>query len=207
MKTSSTVRLSCMAIVIAFMALAPASAAQIRYEQMWDAAAQPEVQGNIITTAFWDDSTITGVGREFVTLTYFGVLRELNGIGQNFSTALLPGPEAPPPSAGGPNTMAAFYQDGVLQVVGNVTGSGNGFVSLTSDGTTPNGLGVSFRQRAGIYQLLYALPVSGQWNYNLVSSEIIVPSPDPVPLPGAAIPFLFGAAMIGAARRFAKTVS
>ncbi|MEM6745878.1 MAG: hypothetical protein AAF608_00505 [Pseudomonadota bacterium] len=195
------------ATVLALLSIPSANAATIRYDQVWDAAAQPEVQGILKTVAIWDDSSITGVGQEFALLDSFSVARELNGIGQNSSIALLPGPTAPPPSAGGPNTMAAIYQNGVLQVVGNVTGSGNGFVSLSSNGVDPNGLGVAFRQKAGFYQLLYALPVSGRWDYNLVSSTIVDPPADPVPLPGAAIPFLFGAGVFGAVRRFAKKIS
>lgn len=192
--------------IVIMLAIAPAiiqsaSAAPVTLRQYWDASAIPDVLGELTTTARWDDSDITGVGAEFVFLSQYTVLRELNGIGQSFEYALLPDPADVFTQSR--NTLVANYNNGVFQNVGVISHGGNGFVSLSFDLVNPSGTGVGFRQAGPEFQFIYPLPVSGIWYFNLDRSEFETTSPPPaeVPIPGAAILFLFGASMLGVARR------
>lgn len=180
-----------------------ASAAPVTYRQYWDPAAQPDVQGDLTTTASWDDSSLTGVGIETIFLSQYTVLRMLNGVGQSFEYALLPDPADV--FSLQLNTLVANYENGIFRGISVISHGGNGFVSLSLDGVNASGTGVGFRQKAADFQFLYPLPISGLWNYNLQRSEFLTQSPPPapttVPIPGAAVLFAFGAAMIGYVRR------
>jgi hypothetical protein len=196
---AKSIRFIAIAAAAATAMIQSASAATVQLQQFWDAAAQPNVLGEFTTYAIWDDSSITGVGAERVYLDTYYMARTLNGVGQSAEFALLPDPADVFPLQ--LNSMVASYNNGVLQGVGVLAHSSSGFVSLSFDRVSPSGTGVGFRQAGPEFQLIYALPVSGIWYFNLDDSRTVLttsaPLPTPVPIPGAALLFAFGVAMIG----------
>ncbi len=152
-------------IFLLFLLPQLANAATVRVDQQWfrfiqiGAFTDPNLVAN--TVAFIDSSTVAGVGIELAPLTYFGLSYIDNGLP---TTSVI---------ATTPSDVTAQFQNGIFEFF-----SGN---------TTPwnvSGAG-GFNVNTAIGELFWLFPGSGEWEFRLQTTDVILPAA-PVPLPATA---------------------
>lgn len=178
-------------VLIAFSMVASARADIIRVEQLWygfqpiGGITNPSITVN--TRAVFDDSSITGVGIERVPVSFFDMAVYLNGIGQNYNVADFPDPI----SLIEEGNMAAVYQNGVFQLLGNVSTGGAARVTIR------NGNGGAFAGGINVAggELIWSFPISGTAEYRLQTTTVVNTTPQ-VPVPAAIWLFSSGLLML-----------
>ncbi|MEM7539958.1 MAG: hypothetical protein AAF384_00070 [Pseudomonadota bacterium] len=168
------------------------SAATVTLRQSWQQSGVPLSTATTFTQ--WDDSSLTGVGTEFViALDTFSMAHFIDGIGQSSNRPLLPF-ELPIDNG----DLAAVYQDGVFSWLATL-GTGNARFSIVNASVgSPSGA-LRFALGPISPEMIWSLPVSGVWNFNLVSSSL---ESTAVPLPAAGWLCLGGLGLlVGKGRR------
>lgn len=168
-----------------------AQGATVRLDQLWNHQnfGIGGNQLNLITSAFYSDSGITGAGTEEILLDRFTVLRLDGSLGLNFSVADF----FEPRSLLQEGNIFARHIDGVFQFLSHVDTGGAARIQIrTGDLSGP--ISGSININGG--ELVYHFPISGSNNYLLQSSTFsTLPPPSVIPLPGALL--LFASALFG----------
>lgn len=165
-----------------------AQAELLRVIQEWDSVNVATDGKTARTAATIEPGTLNGVGFERLPIDNFFLGRSLNGIGQSSATL-----QSNPPleqNIGG--TVFAAYLDGVFQGLRSLDTGGSASAAL-DDLNTPqvdNGGAVLF----GDGTMIFFIPISGQENYVLTQTELVViPEPATLVLLGAS---LFGCGLL-----------
>jgi len=194
---SSGIHVAGMLLGLALILPSPASfAVPIRIEQYWDSvnSAGPDVW-TIRSVAFVDDSLFTGVGVEQGFISYLGISQIKNGVGQTFTTAVLP---TTPSYTDDRSIFAQFTNGTTFDYLHHVDTGGGARTALqdsagvlTGQDVTVRGFGNQWAPELIIWQS--GGTGTGFDRYQLNRTAVTLPNPPPtVPEPGVFTLFATG---------------